>query len=380
MKDSLKVIIIGDLHHNMLGVVRSLGEAGILSYLIAYDNINKFVLESRYIANYNLVNNDKEIIELLIKEFNNESQKPVIICTSDNAATLIDRNYNILESKYNIPNVNNIQGALTEVMDKGYMLKLAEEVGFNVPQSISLDLNDNNLEYDKVKFPCIVKPLKSIFGKKEDFVICENSVELDKALEKLKGDVVSVQIQEYLKKEYEMSIVGVITPNTHKIIVPGIIRKIREYPFNMGSSSYSVLKPNIQEFLDLKVVQDFFTKVKYVGLFSIEFLKVKDKLYFIEVNLRNDGNGYVPTTGGCNLPYLYILDYLRCDISQYKQKVEFPIPFMIERGDILYMLNKPLNPFKWLSDLFKVKCFILFNKKDMGPVWFYLKTLFCKIL
>ena len=175
-----------------------------------------------------------------------------------------------------------------------------------------------------------------------------------------------------------MSIVGVVTPVTNKVIVPGIIRKIREYPFNMGSSSYSVLLPNIQDYLDLKVIEDFFIKVKYVGLFSIEFLKVQDKLYFIEVNLRNDGNGYVPTRGGCNLPYLYVLDYLNCDISKCKQKIDSSINFMIERGDILYMLKKPLNPIKWLYDLLKVKCFILFNKNDMSPFWFYLRKLLTK--
>ena len=373
--DIPSVIIIGDMHHNMLGMLRSLGEKGIYSNLIVYDNINHFVLKSKYIKKYHIVATDDEVINILLNEFNNEKSKPIIFCTSDNAASVIDLNYNRLIFKYVLPNVDNKQGSLTSIMDKGIMMKYAVEAGFKIPQSLSYNLDKDKIDLERIKFPCIVKPLKSIYGRKEDFVICRTKNDLSVALEKLKGKVISLQIQEYLIKDYEMSIVGVVTPQTRTVIVPGIIRKIREYPFNLGSSSYSVLKPNIDDYLDLDVVKRFFTIVKYTGLFSIEFISINKQLYFLEINLRNDGNGYVPSKGNCNLPYLYIQDYLGKDISKLNHKINKPIYFMIERGDILYMLKKHLNLFLWIRDLLRVKCFILYNRKDIYPFYFYLKSL-----
>ena len=369
------IIIIGDLHHNMLGVLRSLGEKGILSHVIAYDNMSKFILKSKYVRRFNLVSTDEEVINILLNKFNDQLYKPIVFCTSDNAAAIIDLNYDKLSGKYQLPNVSNIQGLLSSVMDKGLMLEYAKKAGFKIPQSISLNLGKDNLDLEEIKFPCVVKPLKSIYGKKEDFVICYSEDELVLAINDLKDRVLSVQIQEYLIKDYEMSIVGVVTPRTKTVVVPGIIRKIREYPFNMGSSSYSVLLPEVNEYLDLNVVRRFFSLVEYTGLFSIEFLCINRQLYFLEVNLRNDGNGYVPTKGGCNLPFLYIQDYLGLNIEDIRQNIKRPIYFMIERGDLLYMLKKRLNPIKWIKDLMKVNCFILYDRKDVLPFWYYLKSL-----
>lgn len=45
-----KVLVIGADHHNTLGIVESLGQKGLNSYvLIVGENINSFVLKSRYV-------------------------------------------------------------------------------------------------------------------------------------------------------------------------------------------------------------------------------------------------------------------------------------------------------------------------------------------
>ena len=62
----------------------------------------------------------------------------------------------------------------------------------------------------------------------------------------------------------------------------------------------------MEEYIQVDKVCEYINVLGYSGLFSVEFLLSNSgEAYFLEVNLRNDGNGYLPTYGGVNLPYHY---------------------------------------------------------------------------
>ena len=54
--EKIKVVVIGGLHHNTLGVIRALGEKGITSLnidvILVEQNVNKknFIAKSKYIS------------------------------------------------------------------------------------------------------------------------------------------------------------------------------------------------------------------------------------------------------------------------------------------------------------------------------------------
>lgn len=75
-----KVIVIGGDHHNILGVVRGLGERGICpdTILVTKSRLS-FVDASKYIAT-NRYLPEEEIIDLLLSKYKNEAEKPVVIC------------------------------------------------------------------------------------------------------------------------------------------------------------------------------------------------------------------------------------------------------------------------------------------------------------
>ena len=283
-----KVIVFGSSHHNTLGLIRSLGEVGITPYLVLVTKDNdSFVAKSKYLAEVFVVRDSKEGLDVIISNFKNEIDKPIIFCSNDDVARIIDINYDYLKDLFFVQNAKT-SNSILPYFDKAYLGNMAKKWGFDVPYSIVLNRDSVGLE--QIPFPCITKPLESIKGKKSDIIVCENKTKLERGLEKLFLYADKVLVQEYIEKDYEVSILGLSLQS--QILLPGIIKKIREYPYKKGSSSFACLT-KIPIDLNLESLYRAIKEVGYTGLFSVEFVKRGDKYYFLEINFRNDGNGYV---------------------------------------------------------------------------------------
>ena len=106
-------------------------------------------------------------IKFIFDNFSNNDHKPILISTSDSTTSYIDANFEKLIDHFFIPNGGS-NGALTKLMNKKKLGDMASEVGFNVPKSwICIDDADLN----EIKFPCIIKPMKSTMGSKNDIKI-----------------------------------------------------------------------------------------------------------------------------------------------------------------------------------------------------------------
>lgn len=62
------MIVFGGEHYNLLGVIRSLGESGILCDAIIIKNFQKVASTSKYITHLYMVNTIEEGYALLLKE------------------------------------------------------------------------------------------------------------------------------------------------------------------------------------------------------------------------------------------------------------------------------------------------------------------------
>lgn len=366
-----KAIVIGADHYNTLGVIRSLGEKGIPVYLILITQNEGFVDKSKYVAqSWSVHSSEKEILEILIRNFNNEEFKPVIIPTSDFAVKTIDENLDILKYKYIIPNIKNTQGKITKLMNKKTMNKIAIESGLTVPKSWEIFLNTQYRLPDNLTFPCIVKPISSLDGKKEDIVVCKNQLTLENYLFKLRNSYNRMLIQEYVDGEdaIMIEIIGCVTLNGN-IIIPAIIEKVREYPLRTGSTSYAKVVKN-SLYVDIKKIYSFIKKIGYIGIFDIEMKYSNGKLYFIEINFRNGAPGYALTNVGVNLPYLWYLGAGGLSIDNAKKEIDKDFYLMMELRDIRHVLNGDVKIITWIKDLIRTKSFLFTNLKDMGPVLF----------
>ena len=86
----IKVVVIGGLHHNTLGVIRALGEAGIIAknikVILVGHNLNEknFIVKSKYISGNNISYLEEyNQITAQLMELAEDLEKRVIICCSD---------------------------------------------------------------------------------------------------------------------------------------------------------------------------------------------------------------------------------------------------------------------------------------------------------
>ena len=200
-----RAVVIGGNHHNTLGLIRSLGKEGISSFVILINKVqeNCYVLKSQYVSGSAIVEGEEDLIELL-RRIKISQKKQVLICTSDRAASIIDKNRKVLENDYYLPGCS-IEGRLTEYMDKEKMAELAKQVGLRTPYNLTLERNDTNLE--GVVYPCIIKPSKSIDGSKMDIAICQNITELQDHIKKCKAN--NLRVEEFISKTEEYQLIGV---------------------------------------------------------------------------------------------------------------------------------------------------------------------------
>lgn len=368
LNNNMKVFVFGGDHHNTIGVVRCIAQANYEAeiYVIVSANKNNCLSKTcKYVTRLFIVASQQEGLDVLLNNCSIQ-EKHVLICCSDGSAEIIDNHLDELKPFYHLQNAKSEAGRIVFYMDKRHITELAEKCGFTIPASYVM--NTERPVPKTINYPCLTKPLVSIEGHKSDIITCINENALTDALKSIKaGGCKAVQIQQYIDKEYELSIVGCSLNGGEQLVLPGIIRKIREYPVKRGSSSFAVMLPWTMYKFDLDPVYKIMRELGYTGLFSIEFLHCKNKDYFLEVNLRNDGNGAVSSAGGVNLPGILLNSFLGKDIKEHKKVIDNPVYFMREEFDFIHIFERRLSLLNWIKDFKRTNFFLLYDKNDKGP-------------
>lgn len=354
----IPVIVVAFNGFNSYGMVRSLGEGGIRPIvLLPRDDIN-FVAKSKWVHQVIYYNEKNEIPNILLSSFATQQIRPIVICCEDQLQSIIDMNYNRLSPHFILSNCNKKQGDISRQMDKDIQISLANKTGLDTPSSWHMAIGDSIP--NGITFPCIAKPYKSVEGSKSNIRICYNEhqlLEVDKSIE--------YTIQQFIEKDYEIILWGTSIGNG-EYYIPGVTRKIRQFPNVWGLSSYCVLESfDLHPTLNIRNIYKFLRNLGYTGMFSIEMAKKDNKYYFLEINLRNDGKQYFATAAGANLPLLYIKSLLGEKFIQ--PSVSLPTYAMGELTDFRQVLRKKVGLLKWIKDLFRTKCFFVLNFGDLKP-------------
>lgn len=364
MNKEIKVMIIGGIHHNTLGVVRSFGENGIPKKNIKVilvdshfkkDNIISF---SKYINKQNItyVRKNEECIDALLN--NTEEGKQTIICCSDGTAEIVISHCKELKQWYNLPTT---KLDISACMSKEEQSKIAAECGFWLPQSKVFCISDK-IAWDK--FPCIIKPLKSVLGGgKADIKISNNMTELKSDLQNISSEI--IQIQEYIEKKMEFQLIGCSLDGGKEVIIPGYTTIIRQP--NNTNTGYLKYTPIKELSFDIDGAKKYLNKIGYSGLFSLEFIRDNnDDDYFLEINLRNDGNAYCVTTAGVNLPYIWVYYQTFHKIPNCSMTFKKTVYFMPDWNDLRRGI-KAVGVIGWLKESKHAESHAVFNKKDIKP-------------
>lgn len=362
----IRVVVIGGLHHNTLGVIRSLGEKGVTSSNIDVLLVEQSVSEKNYIAKSKYISGDRikyltkydDIINQLLK-IAEDRKKRVIICCSDGTAEAVISHKEELKDAYFLPST---EINVTDLMQKDIQTSIAQKEGIKVPDSRVVGVRE---EIKWIKYPCITKPIKSILGAgKADIKISKNAEELKKALSDT--DAEYVQIQEFLSKEMEFQLIGCSINKGEEIIIPGYTRIVRQ-PKNTNTGYLEYVPIDKLDIFDKRIVERFIRRIGYSGLFSLEFIRDKNgNDYFLEINMRNDGNAYCVTCAGVNLPYIWSYYGTYHEIPSVNLNFDKNIWFIPDFEDVRIGI-KECGLFLWLKQFVGAKAHSMFSIKDIKP-------------
>lgn len=368
-----QAVVIGHNHYNTLGLLRSLGEAGISPTLILISSNLKdsFVAKSKYIGELFLTE-ETGLINVL-KAIKDNNNRPVIFPTSDRIANLLDLNYSALNEYYHLPNINKTPCMISLEMDKEQMRKNAENCGFKVPKSVIVRKGDVRIDCE---YPCIIKTVNSASGKK-DYGVYTNPSELNVGLTRMFEYTDIVQIQQYLRKSKEIIYLG--WSHDGHVCIPCLMTKVREYPENFGCTGLGLFSPDVNRYFDIEKLKHLIKSYNYSGLFSVEFIICDETPYFLEINFRNDGNGYFPGFTGVetNLPYNYIKAVKYGIFDNENSVISNSFQMMRELTDFSYVRSTGYSWLRWLSDIKKTEAFQIWNRNDNAP---FRKVLLNRIL
>ncbi len=351
-----EVYIIGGDHYNTYGVVRSLGEKGVMSHVLIQGGSGKsFVLKSKYVKSGMVYRDDKALLQHLLNE--KKQNKPVLFCCSDPALNFVLSHYRELVDSYILPVCKDY--LFTEsLLEKSFLTEYAMQYDVTVPQSWT----SRNREIPKgVIYPVITKPLTSVGGHKSDMVVCHNEEELKKVFDN-PSHCDDYQIQQFIEYEKEVSILGCVTADGG-VVFSGCIDKLRTCM--IGTSSFAVMVDNFILGDEKDHLERMLKATGYTGLFSAEYLLKDGKYYFLEVNFRNDGNTYVATAAGINLPFIWYSSCCGEDVEITKGC--FPCYFMLDIEDFLARKRNGVSSCQWNKDRKRVNAFLVYNKEDKKP-------------
>lgn len=359
------IVIGGGQHHNALGVIRALGEAGYRVFLITAGKSGKhYVSASKYVTEHVHLHEWEEIPELLQQRLKRQesASKEVIISCADPVTEMLNNNIDELSKYYIVPGVP-LKGKMVSLMDKTTMILMANKWGIHAPRVWSLPKDK-----EKVIFPCITKSHVSSHGVKADIVICKKETDLETFL---KTNEDKIFAQAYIEKKEEVQFIGCSLHGGEKIIIPGMSRILRSQPnTNTGFLEYGPIDPFYYE--TVRHAKEYIHDCGYSGLFSIEFMRGKDdKIWFLEINFRNDGNAWCVTKAGVNLPMIWVK---ACLGENYHDEVKEPrqLLMMPEFNDFKLVLQRKVGLIQWLKDWKRTDYFMEWDKHDQKPFWMYI--------
>lgn len=357
------IIIGGGNHHNALGVIRALGEAGYSIELITHGSLKKnYIASSKYVKKHTALSNVSQIPSYLLERSTNSDKKEIIISCSDPVTEHLNSCLNQLSERYIIPGVPK-EGVMVNLMDKTTMIRMVAKREVYAPKVWSLPM-----DAEKVTYPCITKSHVSSHGRKSDIIICETRNQLD---DFLKHNNDKLFAQAYIDKQEEVQFIGCSLNGGEDVIIPGMSKVLRSQPnTNTGFLEYGPIDPFYFDVVEKAKL--YIKDCNYSGLFSFEIMRGKDnKVWFLEINFRNDGNAWCVTKAGINLPLIWVKF---CLDEDYSSELKSPnrIIMMPEFQDIKLVFQRKVSLSQWIKDWKRTDYFMEYDKNDPNPFWRYI--------
>lgn len=376
-----KAVVLGTNYYIGLGVVRSLGMAGVSVTTVDYEKthygISKYVKEALIAPHYK--KEEKKLVEFLINYAKKQKEKPVLFPTADLYVEFMEDNFDALKEYYLWP--NDKKGLYRDLMDKKTLLEFTKKFNIKTPEII--DINEENLVKrvtEEFGYPCIIKPRDSMpfvnrYRSKTFFI--KNEEELKEKFEIVKRDGFDVFVQRIIKgPEENCYSLDIYMDKNHEIVSYMTTCKIRQWPINFGASTYAKQK-YIKELYDL--YEPLFKGIGYRGFAEVECKRDErtGDIYLVEINVRFVNFVWLQHEMGMNTPLMYYRDSIGLDVSGPKIIEDREVYWKYKYEDIsairAYLKTGQMTLGKILKDYRFKKVSSTWNAKDIGPGFAFFK-------
>lgn len=359
---SHKFIIFGGDGINALGVVRCLGDMGINSYVIRLHPTEHIppIETSKYVLRTWLAKTPEDVLSILLENFSNEAEKPILFFTDELHAEVFDRHYDELKDKFISYNAGH-SGGLIKLLDKAYQCELAEECGIKVPKYEIVNKGDLP---KNVPYPVITKTITSNEGRwKRDMIVCQTPEELQEAYKEIVAD--RLQIEEYIDSTNEVDLKGFSIRGGEQIFFTHLKRWHYKDPAKGHLMYFEPCKEKVFKAQISQLIQ----KANYSGIFDAEFIQdKKGDLYFLEVNWRTGMYNYNHTFEGVNLPYLWAKSTINGCINENEIKIkDINYTTLCELTSFGDALRHPKLIANWIQEMRNADVLYYYNKNDKYP-------------
>ncbi len=369
------------------GIARSLGRNGIST--IALDGKNKdFLRFSRYCLGCHtfpndphqqrtyaddIIPNEQELYELLVKWGKVFDTKPVLFATSDWFARFLCNCRKELESSFLFHWVP--KDVFTTITDKGQIAEFCEKAGLHVPRTLVTRVeHDASWIANEASYPCLVKPVHRQtvqFPIAAKVFVAQNVNDLKSFFQtnpQLKG---ATLVQELIEGGDEQIFQCTALVKHSGATVHATVRKLHQYPLRYGTMCYGQTERN-EELLaeSMKLLR----ALGYRGLGSLEFkYRVSDNsYYFIEMNTRLPWYNGIFDDAGVNLAYLAYLDLIgEPDESVLQSTQQRDVAWTSFRKYSAWyeetQKERSSNLWNWIKSIASARSFAWWNWHDPGP-------------
>jgi D-aspartate ligase len=373
-----------------IGLVRSLGEAGIPLYVGSYykDNI---ALYSRY-CRQKLFFSHSSLRSFVneLRVFGEQTKQKMVFFSDDDRAVLSFSRYRDELRDYfyfNLPDHEVVEA----ILDKRKFGLLADRLQLAVPKTF-MPSSADELECisRKMEYPCILKPAHkddwwhpdflSVVGSYRKAIRCDTRAELIGYYGKVSRINPDVVVQEYIEgDDLDLYSVNMYLDERSTLKAHFIGHKLRVYPIHAGVGS---LVETVRDDEILDAAMDAAQKLKMRGHFNIQFKRDKRtrKVKIMEAHTRNSLWCYLATASGLNITAMAYYDMIGAPC---------PLNSSLTYGVKWVDLNKDLKALReyrktgewtvrtWMASLAGTKTFHVHSLKDPLPLvmdsWYQLK-------
>lgn len=300
------VVVGGSDNCGGLGVVRSLGQAGVPVIVIDRE-VTAPALHSRYarkvvmpeLSGYSFVQN-------LLALQAGLGCRPVLFLTSDEAALTVSEHRNELQRGFRLRLPSHDR--LAALMKKSEFQKLAAEHGFPIPRSVRIRSANDLGSLAKLNFPAVVKP--SV--KTEDYQTHEfergypvaSLAEAEAVIRRILPVLPDLIVQEWIEGPDSAIYFCLMYRDSAGPVSSFTGHKLSIWPPRVGTTASCMPAPDAHAELH-RLTEAFFAAASFVGMGSMEYKRDgrTGKFFMIEPTVgRVDWQEEVATLNGVNIP------------------------------------------------------------------------------